>query len=593
MLLTIQVFSRNTELDRFESAVAWLTTCDESHDGCQRRTDLDRPRRLVSVRNEAIKVVDTESFGNMPYYATLSYCWGLDNFIKLTMETIDSFYEGVNYTGLPQTFQDAIFLTRRLGLDYIWIDALCIIQRQQDSSDWLSESAKMRSIYGGGYVNIAASQASNVHEGFLHRSGEYIGGITAKVSSSKGSHMQVFYARTVEDGEGWAYWEERSDLGQRGWAFQERLLAKRTLHFSKYGLLWECPESNAAEFAPEPQGPWGPGRLAYPDHEPWEWTEVVNGYSDTKLTVSSDKLTALAGIARRQYEAKPDQYLAGMWRRELIHQLCWRAVVHKDSRKRPDWRAPTWSWASIDRGVFGSWYPRGLLGNDTLNECVRLLDVWTTPSGPDPFGAVSNGELKLGCYALVRGRLSSQRPSSPSDVSAHETSKLHISLEASEQLFIVYLDCYGDIDTTKDTDVYLLPVWQSGTRPTSHSHVAPTNNPLTKGLVLQHIEGSQGRFRRLGAFFFTEENCWDETGVIEIVQIKTHVNEIDRDEHFGRMELGFARMELGRMRWRRTGKHSDFLRVIAQVGASTAARICDELSEGAVSADHRFIVTIE
>lgn len=590
------MFSQNAELDRFESAVAWLRTCDESHDSCQRRTDLDRPSRLVSVHNEAIKVVDTQSFGDMPQYATLSYCWGRDDFIKLTMQAIDSFYEGVNYIDLPQTFQDAIFVTRRLGLDYIWIDALCIIQRQEDFSDWLSESARMRSIYGGGYVNIAASHAGNVHEGFLHRSDEYQGGIAAKVSTSQGSHMQVFYARTVEDGEGWAYWEERSDLGQRGWAFQERLLAKRTLHFNKYGLLWECRESNAAEFSPEPKGPWGPGRLACPDHEPWEWIEVVNGYSDTKLTISSDKLTALAGIARRQSEAKPDQYLAGMWRSELIYQLCWRAIVNQGSRKRPESRAPTWSWASIDGGVLGSWFPRGLGEDDVLNEYVSLLDVWTTPSGPDPFGAVSNGELKLGCYTLIQGRLNSQRSSSSSNISAYETSKLRISLEASEQLFIVYLDCYGDIDTTKDTDVYLLPIWESDSRPTSHSHVVPTHNPLTRGLVLQHIEGCRGRFRRLGAFFFTEEDYvdetindkeyWNETSNDEIIQLKKDVNYIDRDKFY-------RRMELRRLRWHRTGKHSDFLRIVAQVGASTAARICVELEQGAVNAGHRFIVTIE
>lgn len=586
MLLTIEVFSQSAELDRFQLALAWLRTCDESdvHDDCQRRTDLDRPRRLVSVHNDAIKVVDTQAFENMPHYATLSYCWGCDDFIKLTMETIDFFYGGLNHTDLPQTFQDAILVVRRLGLDYIWIDALCIIQRQQDSSDWLAESARMRSIYGGGYVNIAASHTGNVHEGFLHQSDGYMGGISLKASNSSCSWVRVFYARRVfPEPDTLAHWEAISELGQRGWAFQERLLAKRTLHFGKYGLLWECRLSNASEFVPLPQGA-RINSLACADHEPWDWMEVVNLYSETKLTVSSDRLTALAGIARRQSEAKPDQYLAGMWRSQLIDQLCWRATVHKESRKRPNWRAPTWSWASIDQGVLGRWYPRTLYEDRLLNEYVTVVDVWTTPNAPDPFGAISDGELKLECYTLVRGRINSRRPSSYSEVSAHELSKLCIFLEASEQLFIIYLDCYGDIDTTKDTDVYLLPIRESGIE--ILGQFSSTHVPRTAGLVLQHIEGSRGRFRRLGSFFFTEENGWNETDLDKRIPDQADGNENDLDEDR-------RKMERWRSEWRRAGKHSDFLRIITQIGTSTAERICVKLDKGTVNPDHRFIVTIE
>lgn len=603
MLLTIQVFSENTELDRFASAVAWLKTCDMSHNECQRRTDLDRPRRLVSVHNEAIKVVDTHTFGNMPPYATLSYCWGRDDFIMLTMETIDSFHEGLNHTDLPQTFQDAIFVTRRLGLDYIWIDALCIIQRQHDSSDWLAESARMRSIYGGGHVNIAASYTRHVYEGFLHRSDGYMGGIAATVSSTEGSHTQVFYART--DNPNYDYQlpsEELPDLAQRGWAFQERLLAKRTLHFRKYGVSWECRISNAYEFAPQPHDRLI-DHLACPDHKPWDWTDIVDEYSATKLTVSSDRLTALAGVARRQAEAKPDEYLAGMWRSQLIDQLCWSVAEDEDTRKRPDWTAPTWSWASTDRKVTASWFVHSREEDElSKQEYVSLLDVWTKPRGPDPFGAVSDGELSLECYTLVRGWLTSRKLSTSSTGSAPELSELHISLEASEQRFPIDLDYYSDIQTVKDNDiqVYLLPIRDGGIE-RNGGDIWASQHILIAGLVLQHIEGSRGRFRRLGAFFFTDDCPSDETDSDEVDPDEADWDENDRDEidsdevdseeaDWDENDLDENGTGMGRYG---VGTRSDFLRVVTRVGNATAARVCAKLDKSTEKADDRFIVTIE
>lgn len=66
---------------------------------------------------------------------------------------------------LPQSNQDAIQITRSLGIRYLWIDALCILQDLDDPSDWLKESARMGDVYKFAYVTISASRASTGGEG--------------------------------------------------------------------------------------------------------------------------------------------------------------------------------------------------------------------------------------------------------------------------------------------------------------------------------------------------------------------------------------------------------------------------------------------
>ncbi|KAK8085385.1 hypothetical protein PG997_006656 [Apiospora hydei] len=248
----------------------------------------------------------------------------------LTLESVTSFRKGICFSDLPKTLQDAVFITRKLGLDYIWIDALCIIQRQHDYSDRLRESGRMRSIYGGSYVNIAASSATDG----LHRS------LKIPITSSEESYWRVFSDITLLQE------ASLSNLSHRAWAFQERLLAPRTIHFGEHGALWECRSAAFSSHLPDGfDGPLYRSKLVCPEHEEWDWNEIVQLYAPAQLTVSSDRLPALAGVARRHSELTKDQYLAGMWRRTLVNQLTWKAQPHHrgdpSGPTRPSWRAPT------------------------------------------------------------------------------------------------------------------------------------------------------------------------------------------------------------------------------------------------------------
>jgi hypothetical protein len=117
------------------------------------------------------------------------------------------------------------------------------------------------------------------------------------------------------------------------------------------------------------------------------WTRLVEDYSQRYLTREGDKLPALSGIAQLYQEKHKDTYLAGIWLSCLLEHLCWCVPNDVTESHRPsDYRAPSWSWASIDgKVVFDS------LPNST--HCIKILEATTVPASKDPFGQVREGSI--------------------------------------------------------------------------------------------------------------------------------------------------------------------------------------------------------
>jgi hypothetical protein len=152
----------------------------------------------------------------------LSYCWGKNpTFKKLTVDLIGNFRDGIIIEGLPLSFRDAIAATRKLDLRYLWIDSLCIIQ--DSPADWKHEVPRMAQVYGNSYINLAATTSADA-EGGLFKDGYPIivnggRGIFPRILGSTAEEYICFSA--------WD-WREQVELGvlnQRGWVFQERVLA--------------------------------------------------------------------------------------------------------------------------------------------------------------------------------------------------------------------------------------------------------------------------------------------------------------------------------------------------------------------------------
>ncbi|KAK0630447.1 hypothetical protein B0T17DRAFT_528450 [Bombardia bombarda] len=120
-------------------AKAWLSACQEFHQ-CLPNVPPKLPSRVIDVRTSPVKlhVSRPEETGR---YACLSHCWGdVRPPCRTTTETLERNLNAIPWEILPATFSDAIDYTRRLGLDYIWIDSICIIQ--DSDHDWSEQSAQ-------------------------------------------------------------------------------------------------------------------------------------------------------------------------------------------------------------------------------------------------------------------------------------------------------------------------------------------------------------------------------------------------------------------------------------------------------------------
>jgi hypothetical protein len=153
----------------FDVARGWFQRCTRSHgSACSLDKEVPLPTRLVRIPatdGEPLRLRQTE--GTNGHYVALSYVWGAGTTFRTTRETLASRMEGFQLEELPKSVQDAVRITRKMGFEYLWIDALCIIQ--SDFEDWNHESALMARVYGGAAFTISADLAENTDYGILHK----------------------------------------------------------------------------------------------------------------------------------------------------------------------------------------------------------------------------------------------------------------------------------------------------------------------------------------------------------------------------------------------------------------------------------------
>ncbi|KAH7348953.1 heterokaryon incompatibility protein-domain-containing protein [Rhexocercosporidium sp. MPI-PUGE-AT-0058] len=352
----------------------WLKECLEKHEGCKSAFPKSTfvPSRLIEIRgpdinNPGIRLQEKSSLPSTVSYATLSHCWGSSMPFKLTLQNLDECKGNIPLRSLTKVFQDAIGFALHSGILYIWIDSLCIIQ--DSSKDWAFESSTMGDIYHRSILNIAATGFANGVNGlFVERDPNLLIPIaldkdTRYKQANKGNYYLV-------DAYVWKEGIDESPLCKRGWVAQERALSVRTLHFGKEQLFWECMCRNASEVFPKGiqrgtmmQDPkreleeLGIGlevdRLSVRTIrgmtlEQQQWLPVIEIYTQCALTFAKDKLVAISGMARELSKDMKCEYLAGLWRRDLEHQLLWKAKKAHPATRKEDMRGPSWSWASVD-----------------------------------------------------------------------------------------------------------------------------------------------------------------------------------------------------------------------------------------------------
>ncbi|KAG6361791.1 hypothetical protein INS49_010020 [Diaporthe citri] len=303
----------------------------------------------------------------------------------------------------PQTFIDAVTIARRLGLRYLWIDSLCICQ--DDASDWARESSRMVDVYSNAHIVIAANRSDDCNGGIFHSrtarpktvfklpgGADYVHAMLLFQSDQR-----VAFTATEFPGE---------PLTRRGWALQERVLAKRIIHYNARQIYFECDQGIFAEdgshkkerhcrlndrLAPSLEISTGNSSDSLPDYEAdlRLWDALVWGYGRRKLSKPTDRLPAISGLARLFHKRFGGQYVAGIWSKAMMEGLAWQGLGERAPASQDEYIGPSWSWASY-AGI-------GAMGpNPGWVDIADILD-WHVDlkHEANPFGEVEDAWVRI------------------------------------------------------------------------------------------------------------------------------------------------------------------------------------------------------
>ncbi|KFY47627.1 hypothetical protein V496_10526 [Pseudogymnoascus sp. VKM F-4515 (FW-2607)] len=440
----------------FESAVPliqnWIRRCDLDH-SCFKHslgTPTELPTRVIDVGDSCHDPYLYITQGETGRFAALSHCWGPPQMsfkrLTTTQANLLEHCEGIALDKFPRTFRDAINISRDLGLRYIWIDTLCIIQDSPE--DWILEVSRMADIFLNAYITLAADLAPHSDAGLF---------ITDTCATTNGAPQvrhfsqvddigichQIFVRRNwplpgknrrqgdAENRRSCYASEATSKLDSRAWVLQEHMLSKRTIYFTNSELVWECSNSNECScgnpigrrsiksaFKVALQCSTGAGGQSEETSNltPSVWHSVVEEFTARDLTYAKDRLPALSSLARMLPFPK-DEYLAGLWQNNLADDLIWfnpygnilwELDSNGDALKRISTQdygknhriqgeyAPSWSWASISAPI--ALRMEGVTG---ITPEWRVIGARCMPITTNPYGPVSkSSSLQVEGYVL-------------------------------------------------------------------------------------------------------------------------------------------------------------------------------------------------
>lgn len=401
------------------------------------------PERLVDVSGSSLRLVLRNdlisSDYRQPEYAALSYCWGPPEDArsqpKTLSSTLDENLKDIGFDTLSPVLKDAVEVTQALGIPYLWIDALCILQ--DDVSDWQRECSQMGHIYNKAQVTIIAASSRTCREGFLQprRHGLRLPYQSARRPDVKGSfiiHLSHVYPEEgltfslLSD----AFFKDlnHSRWSRRGWTFQENATSNRRILFGNEDVHVTCSTSVVSRNGPSTYDyprPLEVLQQADPKSQYDAWGRLMLYYArfnQFSFTRPADVLPALSGLARIYGNVLQDHYLAGHWQRRLHTSLFWfqifqpavpvlccgdaattteatarcRQEQQQQQQQPPPRLLPSWSCLTRGALTWPFWDDGG---------CESHISVLgfhgIKPAGADddedPYGAVHGG----GCLALV------------------------------------------------------------------------------------------------------------------------------------------------------------------------------------------------
>ncbi|KAK4236581.1 heterokaryon incompatibility protein 6 [Achaetomium macrosporum] len=562
----------------FSQIRTWLRDCEAHHGtACRPATPGPLPSRLIDVSHgDTLRLycpppvpTSTPPSADQPIrYAALSYVWGStpQPFQTTTLSLPARLSaSGFPLSSLPQTLQDAVRVTQALGLAYLWVDALCIAQ--DDTADKYAELGKMSGIYQGAFVTIVAARARGVGEGFLegrdadHKNGGFwkaLVPVDYPIADPKAKDLaEARRLPRVESGTLYLLEEEvnmagarKDPVAERAWCLQERVLSPRLLSYGRWPT-WRCNRMVASDggyYAEEGKvdgegekavrrltqamvansGLGGAGSV-WMDHFRTgqllqTWRGLVQDYTQRKLTVSSDRLPAIGGIARELSMLTGMEYLAGLWKENMLQDLMWYART-EEWRMRPALAeglppAPTWSWAAVEAPILCD----AVTADATPLAKVLACGVQEI-EGRSTYDVVGGGMVSIrGPFAELKKedvvelfKKQQKAPAPPSSNNVHDWYRMLLQDMWTRPKERVSID---DLDEALPNRVFGLMLFERDWTHDMRDESRPKEMETCYfGLLLREVEG--GKYERIGAFwndtseFLAQtENPWEERNVV-------------------------------------------------------------------------------
>ncbi|KAK2931732.1 Heterokaryon incompatibility [Fusarium oxysporum f. sp. vasinfectum] len=346
------------------------------------------PSRLLDISDYKtrgrIQLVQTEKLPRVKY-AALSYCWGnADDAAyqpKTNSANLSERLNGFGIDTMSPVVRDAIITCQALEMRYLWVDALCILQGKADVADWDIESQKMTDIFRNAYITICPSSSNSCREGFLGQRLVHPG-IRVKTPITSNAIFQnesreysiLPYFGHDENTPSFINSHEfiNSKWYSRAWVWQEVNFSARLVIFTPTFVFYRCPETLLCEngarkettIIREGLGEYHSKR--YQDAQPFAFFRTcVEDISSKDISFESDRLAAVAGVARQVSQATGSQYAAGLWVKDIYKDLIFERNLRSRNnrakgglekyieslRTRHSAIGPTWSWPGHRAGV--------------------------------------------------------------------------------------------------------------------------------------------------------------------------------------------------------------------------------------------------
>ena len=505
-------------------AQRWVRWCVNEHPLCGppnlNGSKPPLPTRVLDLGQfgRSIKLLTTN--GKHGDYCALSYSWGKPPHpYKLTTLNLDRYEGAINFTGrIPQTIVDAIEITRMLGIRYLWVDALCIIQENDD--DFQAEGAKMMSYYENSYVTISAAASTSAFKGiFLPRDPPRFSFENVFTNARGATGIMTAFSLNLDKERMQDNYQlfEGENIITRAWTLQERVLSTRNIFYASDQMYYECNEHFLSEDGYRVLGRMSSTNpmtavIGSIEREKQDmskmWRHFVGSFTARSHGLTKpdkNKFLAFGGLAEKYASLFRDEYIAGHWKKTLVKSLYWFLQPSIKYKLCPAWdstwpptsyRAPSWSWAITDCEV----HPADDSFFLYASMSAKLVDHQVIPINRDNiYGGIKYAYISLNAPKLLPIEVKSSTYEKMQDFDCFLSSEYDEDSESVSMKGATYLDYQFSSRELEGLDIYALVLARRCAPPSPNAR-----RPIDYFCLLVTDNGNNA-YRRIGAVRLRED----------------------------------------------------------------------------------------